>query len=324
VSTGHFTETSLSQAVYAQGTYDLGNLMPVLDDLKLTLGYRQTWDHITGSTVYYGAFSGDLQSTAPTWTVGLDYKLSDGLLFYGKVSRGYKAGGFNTYSVYPDTRTFGPEYDTTYEVGMKSDFHIGDKPARFNLDYYYTDYSKIQRAAGDYNPANQANGAVTLSSASAIIQGIELEGDIKLTPALEVGLNYGYIDAYYTKFPYKTNVSYPCYTDCDGKQWLAGGTLNLACRPLQYIAPNIFSAHLQYDLPIDPALGKITAFVSYSYRGRAAYPGAVRFAAAVRAAGRILAGQSVSHLGEHPGQSGRCELFYDQCHGCPLSDDEYG
>src|ERR1700728_53343 len=216
---------------------------------------------MNGSTVYNGAFSGDLQSTAPTWTAGLDYKLLEGFLVYGKVSRGYKAGGFNTYSVYPDTRTFGPEYDTTYEVGMKSDFHVADKPARFNLDYYYTDYSKIQRAAGDYNPADQANGAVTLSSASAVIQGIELEADVKLTPDLEFGLNYGYTDAYYTKFPYTPNASYPGYTDCNGTPWLAGNRLNLACRPLQYISPNIFSAHLQYDLPIDPALGKVSAFV---------------------------------------------------------------
>ena len=259
-----FKETNRSEALYGQGTYNLGQLTPVLRGLKLTLGYRYTWDQITGSSTYNGGFTGRLRSSAPTWTVGLDYKLWEGMLAYGKVSRGYKAGGVNTYAVYTDTETFGPEYNTTYEVGLKSDTHILDRPVRFNLSLYRTIYDKIQRAAGDTNPAG-VQGAVILSSASAVIQGLELEADTKLTRDLEFGLNYGYTDAYYTKFPYTPNQSFFGYTDCNGTPWDAHTTLNLACRPLQYIAPNIFSAHLTYNLPIDPSLGKISAFLSYSY-----------------------------------------------------------
>ena len=259
-----FKETNRSEALYGQGTYNLGQLTPVLRGLKLTLGYRYTWDQITGSSTYNGGFTGRLRSSAPTWTVGLDYKLWEGMLAYGKVSRGYKAGGVNTYAVYTDTETFGPEYNTTYEVGLKSDTHILDRPVRFNLSLYRTIYDKIQRAAGDTNPAG-VQGAVILSSASAVIQGLELEADTKLTRDLEFGLNYGYTDAYYTKFPYTPNQSFFGYTDCNGTPWDAHTTLNLACRPLQYIAPNIFSAHLTYNLPIDPSLGKISAFLNYSY-----------------------------------------------------------
>src|SRR5262249_27552432 len=36
-----FTEKSKSEALYAQGTYSLGQLTPVLDRAKLTLGYRR-------------------------------------------------------------------------------------------------------------------------------------------------------------------------------------------------------------------------------------------------------------------------------------------
>jgi iron complex outermembrane receptor protein len=276
-SPSHFTETNRSKAAYAQAVYSLGQLTPVLRNLKLTLGYRYTWDQIEGNTDYYGNFSGLLKSSAPNWTAGLDYKVSDGLLVYGKASRGYKAGGFNTYAVYPNTRTFGPEFATAYELGLKSDTQLGDRPVRFNLDVYRTDYSKIQRASADFNPANNATGAVILSSAAAIIQGVELEADLKVTRDLEFGLNYGYTDAYYKKFPFTPNQTYPGYVDCNGTPWIAGNALNLKCTPLQYVAPHIFSAHLRYNLPVAATLGEISAFVNYSFESaqntEALFPG---------------------------------------------------
>jgi iron complex outermembrane receptor protein len=267
----YFTEKSKSEAVYAQGTYSLGQLTPVLNRVKLTLGYRRTWDQIDGFSSYDNGFSGHLSSAAPSWTAGLDYKLTDDVLTYAKVSRGYKAGGFNTFAVYPNTHTFGPEYDTTYEIGIKTEGHLGEQPFRVNFDGYRTNYSRIQRAAGDYNPVTNQNGAVNLSSASAVIQGIELDADFKLTRDLEFGLIYSYTDAYYTRFPYTPNVvglDFAGYVDCDGKPWTAGSELNLKCRPLQYISPHIGSAHLRYTLPLPLSIGEVSAFVNYSVQAK--------------------------------------------------------
>jgi iron complex outermembrane receptor protein len=58
------------------------------------------------------------------------------------------------------------------------------------------------------------------------------------------------------------------YVDCDGKPWSAGAQLNLKCRPLQYISPHIFSAHLRYTLPVPASIGEISALVNYSYQAR--------------------------------------------------------
>jgi len=266
-----FTEKSKSQAVYAQGSYSLGQLTPVLDRVKLTLGYRRTWDDIDGSSSYDFGFTGHLSSAAPSWTAGLDYKPTDNVLTYAKASRGYKAGGFNTFSVYPNTKTFGPEYDTTYEIGLKTEGHVAEQPFRFNIDGYRTDYSRIQRAAGDYNPVTNQNGAVNLSSAAAVIQGVELDAAIKLARVVELGFSYSYTDAYYTKFPYSPNVvglDFAGFVDCDGKPWAQGAALNLKCRPIQYISPSIFSAHVQYTLPLPPSVGDLSAFVSYSFQDK--------------------------------------------------------
>src|SRR6202012_5778777 len=37
--------TQRSQASYGQASYDFGGVLPTLDGLKLTLGYRYTWDY---------------------------------------------------------------------------------------------------------------------------------------------------------------------------------------------------------------------------------------------------------------------------------------
>lgn len=56
-----------------------------------------------------------------TWTAGLDYRINDATLFYGKVSTGYKSGGnqIRAISVNNDRLAFNPENITEYELGVK-------------------------------------------------------------------------------------------------------------------------------------------------------------------------------------------------------------
>jgi len=268
----NFHETTISRAGYAQGTLNFGAFSTALDKLSLTLGYRKTWDTASGFSSYNGGFDANLRSSAPSWVASLDYRLTDGVLVYGKASRSYKAGGINTYSVFPNTKTFGPEYNTTYEVGMKSDWRVADMPIRFNLTGYRSDYSSIQRAAGDFNPVTNVQGAVQLSDAAAIIQGVEVEVLTKFTRDLEFGLNYGYTDAYYTKFPFHSNVTVASgtgvWTDCNGTPIVANGDYDAKCRPLQYTAKHIGSAHVKYTLPLPETVGTVSAFVNYAYTSK--------------------------------------------------------
>ncbi|MGM3262812.1 hypothetical protein ACS22S_27910, partial [Klebsiella pneumoniae] len=44
-----------SKALYAQGTLDLGALSPALDRLRLTGGYRMTWDRVSGFATQWQA-----------------------------------------------------------------------------------------------------------------------------------------------------------------------------------------------------------------------------------------------------------------------------
>jgi len=276
-----------SKAVYAQGTLDMGAFLPSLDGLRVTAGYRYTWDTIDGfsfqfspdrnnpANVVCGAtnqsvpaalgptgclFTGHLESSAPTWTFGLDYKVTSDVLLYGKVSRGYKSGGFNPYAVFTNTRTFRPETVTSYEAGFKSDWRLGEVPARLNASVYSLDYKDIQRATGDFNPVTFAGGARTVN-ADARIRGIELEGSIRPIRALEIGGNYSYTDAKYKKYLFTTNTG---QQDCFGAV-PPGGTANMACLPMQYVAPSIWSIHASLDIPIPEDVGGLSLFANYSH-----------------------------------------------------------
>ena len=294
--------TNESKALFAQATLDFGAFSPALDRLRLTAGYRYTWDRIDGATVVYSPalyggtgpdnvlcsfngvtvpranatnlisdstpgcrFEGHLRSSAPNWTIGLDYRPIDNLLLYAKVTRGYKAGGVNSYAVNAQYAQFGPEFVTDWEAGFKSDFKIGGRPVRLNVNGFNMDYSKIQRGLADYNPTTNRSGAATLSEASARIRGVELEVMIKPFDALELGGNYSYTDAKYKSFKYKSATAvWDCHSTA-ANGYLKTTTPDLTCIPMQFMSPNIFSVYGRLALPVPEDAGAVSLFVSYAW-----------------------------------------------------------
>jgi iron complex outermembrane receptor protein len=188
------------------------------------------------------------------------------VLLYAKVSRSYKAGGFNPYAVFfgqgtdPDTRTFKPEHVISYEAGFKADFRLGNVPVRFNTSLYEIHYNDIQRATGDYNPTTGAGGARTLN-ADAKIRGIEIEGSIRPWPGVEIGGNFSHTDAHYTKYSFVTGTG---GLGCNGIV-PPGGTVDASCLRFQYTAPYIWSLHASVDQPLAGNAGTLSLFVNYSH-----------------------------------------------------------
>ena len=275
--------TNNSKALYGQATLDFGLLTPALQDLKLTGGYRHTWDKVSGSASLYqefapGAFfcladntvqsavtgcqfDASLKTSEPTWNIGVDYRFSPALMIYGKISRGYKAGGINANAVFPTTRTFAPEFVTSYEGGFKSDVRLAGMPLRLNATYYYLTYKGIQRATGDFNPDTGAAGARVLS-ADARIQGVEAEASFRPISGVEIGGTFSYTDAKYKRYEFEP--SSPTQ-DCTGNVVSAPATVNLTCIPFQYVAPYIYSFHVSAEQPLRNDLGTLAMFVNYSH-----------------------------------------------------------
>ena len=165
----------------------------------------------------------------PTWTASLDYTLFGNTLVYATARRGYKAGAINSNATNAAVTVAEPEKVQDYEVGIKSDFYLGEVPVRANLAGYYTDYRNIQvqvslpyvvNAIGPGGGActqaafNQGQCAgtttenVTLNARSAEIYGAEWELSAKPLPGLTLTWNGSYLRPRYTDFSFDPPAGY--------------------------------------------------------------------------------------------------------------------
>lgn len=142
----------------------------VTDALRLTGGFRYTWDkrsidrHSTNDWslpdslekctvgVNSGLTAAAAPCTAPSsasfkypaWTIGADYRVNDQVFLYAKSSGASMSGGFNSRTVFaPFTQQFQPETVRDIEIGMKGDFL--DRRLRVNLSVFTAWQSNVQR-----------------------------------------------------------------------------------------------------------------------------------------------------------------------------------
>jgi len=258
---------------YAQGTYDLGGLSDTLEGLKITAGARYNFDWFRSRSSLNGNVPVEDRDTALTYTFGVDYLL-DPTLLYAKLSRGYKSGGSATRAVNPDHYTYKPEFVTTYEIGSKSDFSIGDTPARVNLSLYHTDYRNMQRAAGDsYVPEDAPPGTLpkfggaVLNVGQATIEGVELEATVQPFSGFTLSANYSYTHATHEEFKVLIGTLTP-QRDCSGQEIERGEVADYQCTPFQNVPRHQYSITTRYQLPLDPGLGEVEGSLTYSWLDR--------------------------------------------------------
>lgn len=198
-----------SYAFFGQMSYKL------TDDLRLTLGARETWDKKVQSRSQHGfvdlttnfRFNGNgAKGFAPpdssqgdwskiTWKAALDYKISPDHMVYASYSTGFKAGGFDFNSDAGPTNVLAPYQPETVkalEVGSKNTFLDGN--ATLNLSAFQYDYKNMQtfRLTGF--------GPRTDNAGSSTIKGVESEIVLHATDALHLDASIGYLDATYDDF----------------------------------------------------------------------------------------------------------------------------
>lgn len=288
-----------SKALYAQSTMDMGYFNPNLDSLRVTFGYRYTWDKVEGFSSQFRPdteqgksicasdgnvvptatapeaclYEATLESRAPTWTIGVDYKPRQNLMLYGKVSRGYKAGGLNTYAVRPETQIFQPESLTSYEVGFKSDWQLGNVPLRLNANYHYSDFQDIQRPGGDFNSVTQTQGSQILN-ATATLQGFGVDVSVAPVSIFKVGGNISYTHGKYKDFNQVVLApqgQVACNSVVTGGYVAPvpqGSVADFSCNPFQFVTPWIVNLHSNLDIPVPDTMGKMSVFVSYAHMSR--------------------------------------------------------
>ena len=251
-----------SSAIFANVNYDFtqainGFLGLRYSDVEKQMSFSQRGWETSLPGVYLLNYI-DIPATNQTlkddflsWTVGLNGTINDNNHVYGKVSKGYKEGG---YSFRPQSlqsiggnplnpqMSFDREAVVSYELGLKSD--LFDHRMRLNMAAFYLDYSDIQTRVIDDNGTNRV-----VNGPSATSQGIEAELSYRVTKQLAVNAAIGYADATFDEFE-------NCHAidDCTGNQ-------------LPGAAKWTNSVSLNYETTLTENWD-LFAGVDYSYRGK--------------------------------------------------------
>lgn len=194
-----FDVESESQAVFGQATVDVGAFSS-LDGLSITAGYRYTWEQVDSSTLILAppASTGTGEFDYGSYTLTADYAFSDDVHAYITARNAYKAGGIN--GSVPEGQpfhTFPPEQLSDIEIGLKSQFYLGDTAIRANIAAYNGQYENIQRTTGEIVGSALLN--VTRSAAEGRIRGVEFNGAIVPFDGFTLTGSYSWIDSEYTR-----------------------------------------------------------------------------------------------------------------------------
>ncbi|MGE0387536.1 MAG: TonB-dependent receptor [Gammaproteobacteria bacterium] len=272
---------NLSYSLFAQGKYALD---AIAEGLSITAGLRYTWDkrevvwrnsnvnpntllpvdppgpglycrllNSTGAPLSATVSAADCRLPSeesfdePTYTVSLDYKVTDKVLVYVAHRHGYRSGGFNLRALQLlEYAPFAPEKINDVEIGLKADWEIGGAQARTNLAFYTSDYQDIQRLIQIPNPIpGGVPNSVIINAASATINGFEFEGELVPFEGLSISGWLSYTDASYDEF---TN-------PFSGQ--------DLSANPFAYVPEIQIGATVRYVLPLDQSVGRVAVQGNY-------------------------------------------------------------
>ncbi len=195
--TGDYTGYSL----YGNATYALS------DKFNVTVGLRYAYDKkdfttksvlgtgflhaVLGDNFILGATadaSGSETYSDVQPRIAFDYKASDDVMFFASYNKGFKTGGFNTFTAEP----FEPETNNAYEVGMKSTF--ADNKVKLNISGYLSDYSNLQ-------VLTIANAIVQTSNAGNVnSMGVEIETSFNLAEGFDLMANLALNNSEYKEY----------------------------------------------------------------------------------------------------------------------------
>lgn len=193
-----------SSAAFGSGSYALSETVELNTGLRYTserkrMNYRQELQQQVGLIGALAAevapFDGARKDAQWSGDIGLAFKHGKQLNSYLKMTRGFKAGGFDTTqatSADPGDLSFDPETVQATEVGFKSILAGGR--LRLNGAAFHMDYKNKQEQF--FNGVSQR----VSNAARARISGAELDLTARPDAALQVGLSLGYQDATYKDY----------------------------------------------------------------------------------------------------------------------------
>ena len=164
--------------------------LPFIDQLVLAA---------LGSNVIFPTTVGVKVTDSNTWNnlsprvVG-SYKFTPDVMGYVSVTKGYKAGGYNSVQV---GSKFAPEKVINYEAGIKTLFP--EHNLLLNASTYYYRYDNKQSLSLDPNYSGSGVPIYIVNSTDQEAKGLELEAQWQPVDSLRLGFMGAYIDSTYRK-----------------------------------------------------------------------------------------------------------------------------
>ena len=238
-----------------------GNYIP--DDRTLADSKRKTWKETT-------------------WNIGAEYTPADNVMWYGRISRGYRAGGFAGFGNRLG-EAFDPETVINYEGGVKGLFV--DNTVQLEVSAYFQDFSSFWtqsqrlRTEEERRPNESLYTGETNAVDGTEIAGLEAQG------AWQIGDRFvlrGFYEYMYSSFgDYQTR--YCCTpggtfapastTEVIGPDGVLievvdTGTVNFGGHSLRMQPEHKLSATLSYDVPISGDRGSLEVVTIVNWRDK--------------------------------------------------------
>ncbi len=250
--TNAFSISNETDALYAQGSYDLAGLTGV-ESLTLTAGLRYTWERVEIEQLDEATYTATLPNQKshfhdPSWELGLEYQASDSTLAYLKTRGSFRSGGFNGAAppVNANATGGGNEFESEHvkdiELGFKFRGSVADMPAMLNIALYQQWVDDVQRVEfpDPDGPGGLASIAVTANVPEEVVKGVEVEASILPVSWLELGLSGAFTDAEFT----------------DGKINLFGTPYSYG--PVGDTPESSGVAYVQINVPTSDTIGQIS------------------------------------------------------------------
>jgi outer membrane receptor protein involved in Fe transport len=222
------------QSLLREYTYSTGDFRSRYDTENLAaygqldLPFADAWTFVTGLRYesrdwnYADNVEGDERSSDAEnfWggKAAIEYHTGAGTLLYGLVSRGYKAGGYNSalaskipdleqegIFVPPENLVFGAETMWNYEVGLKGSW-LADRLV-LSAAFFYQDRDDMQVKQSIVIPVDPASMACPCNfidslqnAAGGTNKGLEIEGSWQLTDGINLFGSLGLLDTQYKDY----------------------------------------------------------------------------------------------------------------------------
>lgn len=200
-STNDIKNPSTGFALYHQSSFkNIG-----IEGVTAIVGVRYDWEQIkltsiTGNgTTNNTPINAQSHYTQFTPKFSLQYESKTGGISYATITKGYKAGGFNTAVDTEDERAFKPEHSWTYELGIKKD--LLNNLLHVEASLFYIDWRDQQIARVRLS----GQGNKTLNAGKSKSKGVEASAQLNLLKNLNLFANYGYTYAQFKDYVYNKN-----------------------------------------------------------------------------------------------------------------------